>query len=385
MSLANGDGGEAIQEPAHDLKTRLRRGVGAARDDDRPVAGSARKPCAANPLRQTADEADGGGRSERGPVVVVDLVPQTGITDLIEAHELIETERAAVWHQQTMKGHRESRLAEGLNGSRLAEDACARGNQHMLSAVGEHGFVTRQLTGDVPLPSSLLVRTVSMTVPSRSGCNGPAALIGLVRSGVRSSRWAEAAPRHAGPRRHWRRPRRAYRSLVAAACSPDNGFRDFVERRRQVVARHLHLATNPVGRPASGRSASGRRLRTTLLANRLSYSRRLRSASIGSSGQGRRVPPRGRCGSGWLRWLWPPALAAPPSLEDAPDSHAADPGSEHGRGLRLCRTPRRLGLTSDQDDQQNSERQARHQPGLESTRQHTARDRPMVADWRSRR
>jgi hypothetical protein len=37
-----------------------------------------------------------------------------------------------------------------------------------------------------------------------------------------------------------------------------------------------------VGRPTSGRSPSGRRLRTTLLAKRLSYSRRFRSATIGS-------------------------------------------------------------------------------------------------------
>ena len=70
--------------------------------------------------------------------MVVDLVPQTGIADLIEADELIETERAAVWHQQPMKGHCESRLAEGLNGARLAKDACARRNQDMLPAVGEH-------------------------------------------------------------------------------------------------------------------------------------------------------------------------------------------------------------------------------------------------------
>jgi hypothetical protein len=55
----------------------------------------------------------------------------------------------------------------------------------------------------------------------------------------------------------------------------------------------------------------------------------------------------------------------------------------NGRRLRLSWTPRRLGLTSDQDDHQNSERQARHQPRLESARQYTARDRPVVADWRS--
>ena len=45
------------------------------------------------------------------------------------------------------------------------------------------GFVTRQLTGAVPLPSSLLVKTVSMIVPSRSGWSGPVGLMASVRSG----------------------------------------------------------------------------------------------------------------------------------------------------------------------------------------------------------
>ena len=67
--------------------------------------------------------------------MVVYLVPETGVTDLIEADELIESARAAIWHQQTVKGHGESRLAEGLNRSRLPENAGAGGNQHVLSAV----------------------------------------------------------------------------------------------------------------------------------------------------------------------------------------------------------------------------------------------------------
>src|SRR5207253_7999421 len=45
------------------------------------------------------------------------------------------------------------------------------------------GFVTRQLTGDAAVPSRRFVSTVSMTVPSRTGCSGPAELIGAVTIG----------------------------------------------------------------------------------------------------------------------------------------------------------------------------------------------------------
>src|SRR5688572_23981351 len=79
--------------------------------------------------------------------MVVNLAPPTPVSDLVEAHDLIETERAAVWHQQPMEGHRESRLTEGLNGPRLAENACAGWNQHMLSAVGEHGVRDKAVDG----------------------------------------------------------------------------------------------------------------------------------------------------------------------------------------------------------------------------------------------
>ena len=63
------------------------------------------KPARANPLRQAADEPDRGGRSERGPVVMVDLVAQARIADLIESQKLIEAQRAAVWHQEPVKRH----------------------------------------------------------------------------------------------------------------------------------------------------------------------------------------------------------------------------------------------------------------------------------------
>ena len=138
VSLANRDGWQTIQEPAHDLKACLRRGVRAAGDDDRPVTRSIRKASSANPLRQAADKTHRSGSSERGPVVVVDLVAQARVADLIEAQELIEAQRAAVRHQEPVKGHGEPRLAQRLNWSRLAENACPRGNQHVLPAVGVH-------------------------------------------------------------------------------------------------------------------------------------------------------------------------------------------------------------------------------------------------------
>ena len=108
---------------------------------------ASREACAADPLRQAADKADSTGRSEHRPVMVVHLVPQPRITDLVEAQELIEAQRASVGHQQPMKGDCESCLTESLNGSRLSKDACARRNQHMLSTVGEHGIRDQTIDG----------------------------------------------------------------------------------------------------------------------------------------------------------------------------------------------------------------------------------------------
>ncbi len=51
--------------------------------------------------------------------MVVDLVAQSGIADLVEAHELIEAVAATVRHEQPMKGHGEARLAERLHWLRL--------------------------------------------------------------------------------------------------------------------------------------------------------------------------------------------------------------------------------------------------------------------------
>ena len=93
---------------------------------------------AAEELRQAADKAHRCRRAERGPVVVVDAIAQTGVADLIQPLELIERTRAAIRHQQAVEGDGQSRLTERLHRTRFAEDTCSSGDQHVLSAVRVH-------------------------------------------------------------------------------------------------------------------------------------------------------------------------------------------------------------------------------------------------------
>ena len=77
---------------------------------------------------------------------MVDLVAQSGIADLVEAHELIEAVAATVWHEQPMKGHSEARLAERLDRLRLAR-ILAPANTDLSASVGYRALVTKRFTG----------------------------------------------------------------------------------------------------------------------------------------------------------------------------------------------------------------------------------------------
>src|SRR5688500_7612304 len=79
VSLAKCDGWHTSQRPAHDLEACLRRGVGAAGDDDSPVTRSSREASSANPQREAADKTHRSGTSERGRVVLVDFVAQARV------------------------------------------------------------------------------------------------------------------------------------------------------------------------------------------------------------------------------------------------------------------------------------------------------------------
>ena len=91
VPLANRDGRKPVQKPVHDLHGRLRRRIAhAAGDDHRAVAVAASRPavptnCASPLIRPTAAAAPNVDQ-----VVVVHPVPQAGVADLVQAHELVE-------------------------------------------------------------------------------------------------------------------------------------------------------------------------------------------------------------------------------------------------------------------------------------------------------
>src|SRR5262245_13385603 len=104
MPLANRDCREPIEKAIHDLHRGLRGRIAhAASDDNRSVPIAATEASAAQVLRKAADQSNGCCRAKRRQKVVVDLVPQSGIADLVEAHELIEAIAATVRHEQPME------------------------------------------------------------------------------------------------------------------------------------------------------------------------------------------------------------------------------------------------------------------------------------------
>jgi hypothetical protein len=68
--------------------------------------------------------------------VLIHLVAKAGVADLIQPEELVQTLRASIRHHQTMERHRQARLAQRLDGTRLAQNPCAGRNDDVLSAVG---------------------------------------------------------------------------------------------------------------------------------------------------------------------------------------------------------------------------------------------------------
>src|SRR6185436_3842973 len=165
-------------------------------------------------------------------------------------------------------------------------------------------LVTRQFTGEALEPSNRFVRTVSITVPSSTGCRGPAALIGGVWSGTRrdSDENGDDGKGVGACCRIWdaeldvRPVVRVVALTTASATSSTDGL---------APSARPGAVDCDVLRPTSGRSFSGRRLRTTLLAKRLSYSRRFRSVAIGSCGGGACESSYGACwtfGAGVANW-----------------------------------------------------------------------------------
>ena len=172
-------------------------------------------------------------------------------------------------------------------------------------------------------------------------------------------------------------PALAVARMAASAISSIDGLPAFPSRS---LGRAVAMAC-----ALSGRSFAGRRLITTLPAKRLSYSRRLRSATM------RVLGPRGACilrrsrgsrsrrrGGGLFLLRRLRLERAEPVLVFA-----------HTIGVRLLRLSsgrgpalRRLRPPGDEDDHEHAERQTHHQPRLHTPRQRWPRNGPVVGHGR---
>src|ERR1700719_1243504 len=126
LTFPDRDSRQSIQKPIHDLRSRLGRRVDPApRDDHGSVAVATADASRPEKLRQSRDEPHGRGGAEGRDIVLVHLITKAGVPDLVQANELVEAVRAAVWHQEAMEPDSKTRLSERLNRPGLPKDAFA--------------------------------------------------------------------------------------------------------------------------------------------------------------------------------------------------------------------------------------------------------------------
>src|SRR5262249_31270185 len=123
-----------VQEAVEDLLRGLREALSEA--FAKAVSARLSEHASCSRLARRANDAKRERCAKDAGVVVVHLITQPGVADLIEALELVETDGISVGHDQTVKGHGKSRLAECFHSSCLAEDLAASRNQHALAVVG---------------------------------------------------------------------------------------------------------------------------------------------------------------------------------------------------------------------------------------------------------
>src|SRR5882757_6202680 len=85
-------------------------------------------------------------------IVVVDLIPQAGITYLVEPLELIQADRITIRHDEAVEGDSKPRLAERIDLLRLTENLRSSGNQKMLAVVGVNVGCEKAFDGTGELP-----------------------------------------------------------------------------------------------------------------------------------------------------------------------------------------------------------------------------------------
>ena len=68
--------------------------------------------------------------------MIVDLVAETGVTDLVETLELVEADGLTVGHEKAMEENRKPGLPGVLNLTGFPEHSRSRGNEQVLAVVG---------------------------------------------------------------------------------------------------------------------------------------------------------------------------------------------------------------------------------------------------------
>ena len=67
--------------------------------------------------------------------MVVDLVAKAGVTDLVEALELIEADRVPIRHDEPVEDNGETGLAGGINLLGLPEEFRPSGDENVLAVM----------------------------------------------------------------------------------------------------------------------------------------------------------------------------------------------------------------------------------------------------------
>src|SRR6266478_6825722 len=150
MSFANCDRGHDVEK----FVENLCRGLSCALPKSLPeTVGSrlAQDPSGAN-LRHGSECANRQRGAEDAEIVLVDLIPQAGITYLVEPLELIQADGITVRHDEAMKHDGKPRLAERIDLLRLTQNLRSGGNQKMLAVVGVNVGSEKAFDGTRELP-----------------------------------------------------------------------------------------------------------------------------------------------------------------------------------------------------------------------------------------
>ena len=126
--------GHDVEKFVEDLRRRLR---SALRKSLTHEVAPGRVECASGAgFAHGSERSDRKRDSEDAEVVVVDLISKTGIADLVEPFESVETDGITVGHERAVEHDSQTRLAKRVHLPGFAKKFRARRNQQVLAVVG---------------------------------------------------------------------------------------------------------------------------------------------------------------------------------------------------------------------------------------------------------